>query len=158
MLSDEPSLYPVTWIVCSLAAVTMIPVVDEPLSLFGIPDLLKSDNGPPSTSDDFYKYSQYAGFQYWRIWPQWLRANSEVEFFMSNGNRSYIHSCTATVQLHMNCYSAGQSTSSCLSFQIFPPKIFLYVGGIIDGKAFRKTTVTPGFELKPQAFNLETLC
>ena len=54
VLTDEYSRYPVTRIVRSTAAATMIPVVDELLSMFGIPDVLKTDNGPPFNSDDFY--------------------------------------------------------------------------------------------------------
>ena len=118
MLTDEYSRYPVTRIVRSTAAVTVIPVIDELLSMFGIPDVLKTDNGPPFNSDDFYKYSKHVGFHHRRITPEWPRANSEVERFMTNINKvvqtALIEEKTWKQELHtfLRSYRATPHTAS----------------------------------------------
>ena len=118
VLTDEYSRYPVTRIVRSTAAVTVIPVVDELLSMFGIPDVLKTDNGPPFNSDDFYKYSKHVGFHHRRITPEWPRANSEVERFMTNINKvvqtALIEEKTWKQELHtfLRSYRATPHTTS----------------------------------------------
>ena len=103
----------------------------------------------------------------WNVsWPTQTRLYRLPWLKRKHGNRSYIHSYVATVQLHipllavrhMNCYSAGPCMLSCLSFQIFPLKISPCVGGISRRNALRKTTVTPDVMSKPLTFNLETLC
>ena len=118
VLTDEYSRYPVTRIVRSTAAVTVIPVVDELLSMFGIPDVLKTDNGSPFNSDDFYKYSKHVGFHHRRITPEWPRANSEVERFMTNINKvvqtALIEEKTWKQELHtfLRSYCATPHTTS----------------------------------------------
>lgn len=45
----------------------------------GIPDVLKSDNGPPFNGYEFKNFSEYLGFKHRRITPYWPRANGEAE-------------------------------------------------------------------------------
>ena len=138
VLTDECSRYPVTWIVLSTAAVTVIPVVDELLSMFGILDVLKTDDGPPFNSDDFYKYSKHVGFHHQRITPEWPRANSEVERFMTNINKvvqtALIEEKTWKQELHtfLRSYRATpHTTSGCMPYELlFGRSIYWLVIGV----------------------------
>ncbi|XP_048751676.2 uncharacterized protein LOC125663402 [Ostrea edulis] len=60
----------------------VIPVFDKIFSIFGIPEVLKTDNGPPFQSSEFAKFASYLGFRHQRITPLWPRTNSEAERFM----------------------------------------------------------------------------
>ena len=81
---DEYSRYPATEIVKSTSANTVIPVLDSLFSMFGIPEVAKTDNGPPFSGEMFAKFAKYLGFTHRKITPLWPRANAEAERFMSN--------------------------------------------------------------------------
>ena len=66
----------------STSAKSVIPKLDAIFSRQGIPDVLKSDNGPPFTSLEFNKFAEYLGFQHRRVTPCWPKANGEAERFM----------------------------------------------------------------------------
>ena len=57
----------------------MIPKLDAIFARQGIPDVLKSDNGPPFNGHEFKNFSEYLGFKHRRITPYWPRANGEAE-------------------------------------------------------------------------------
>ena len=50
VIIDEYSRYPVVEIIRSTSANTVIPVFDKVFSMFGIPRVVKTDNGPPFNS------------------------------------------------------------------------------------------------------------
>jgi hypothetical protein len=56
--------------------------LDNILSLRGIPNIIKSDNGPPFNNYEFCKYAEQTGFIHRKITPRWPRANGEIERFM----------------------------------------------------------------------------
>ena len=60
----------------------MIPIVDKIFSEYGIPDTLRTDNGPPFNSSKFAEFAMSLGFKHRKITPLWPRANAEVERFM----------------------------------------------------------------------------
>ena len=62
----------------------MIPVFDKVMSMFGIPDVLKSDNGPPFNSEQLQSFATHMGFKHRKVTPYWPRANGEAESFMRN--------------------------------------------------------------------------
>ena len=66
----------------STSAYSTIPKLDKIFSTYGIPEVVKSDNGPPFQSSEFKSFAEYAGFQHRKITPEWPQANSEVERFM----------------------------------------------------------------------------
>ncbi|PFX12422.1 Uncharacterized protein K02A2.6 [Stylophora pistillata] len=74
--------YPVVEIVKSTAATTVIPKLDKVISEFGIPDVVRSDNGPPFNSWEFTAFADDLGFKHWKVTPKWARANGEVERFV----------------------------------------------------------------------------
>ena len=79
LVIDDYTRYPVVEMIKSVSANTVIPRLDKILSEFGIPDVLKSDNGPPFNSHDFRSFAQDLGFKHRKVTPLWPRANGEVE-------------------------------------------------------------------------------
>jgi len=66
------------------------PVVEEvssTASKFGIPKVLKSDNGPPFNGFEIGKFAQYLGFRHQKITPELPRANGTAERFMTSIKR-----------------------------------------------------------------------
>ena len=49
VIVDEFSRYPIVEVKRSTSMETVIPVVDKVFSLFSFPEVVKTDNGPPST-------------------------------------------------------------------------------------------------------------
>ena len=82
IITDDYSRYPVVETVKSTSASAVIPKVDKVFSEFGIPDVVKTDNGPPFNSSAFKSFAQTLGFQHHKVTPLWLRPNGEVERFV----------------------------------------------------------------------------
>ena len=81
VIIDEYSRYPVVEIVRSVSANATIPVLDKVISMFGIPKIIKTDNGSPSNSKQFAQYAEHIGFEHRKITPHWPRANAQAEAF-----------------------------------------------------------------------------
>lgn len=79
---DDHSRDPVVEILRSTSARSVIPLFDKIVSLFGIPEELKTDNGPPFQSFEFKQFAEQLGFKHRRITPLWPKANGEAERFM----------------------------------------------------------------------------
>ena len=58
LITDDYSRYPVVEIVKSTSASTVIPKLDKVFLEFGVPDVLKSDNGPPFNSKEFASFAR----------------------------------------------------------------------------------------------------
>ena len=82
VVTDDYSRYPAVEVIRSLAAPTVIPKLDKIFSEFGVPEVVKSDNGPPYSGKDFRQFATNLGFTHRKITPLWPRANGEVERFM----------------------------------------------------------------------------
>jgi transposase InsO family protein len=82
VITDDYSRFPVIHVISSLSAKVVIPKLDRTFSEFGIPDVVKSDNGPPFSSHEFKQFAIELGFRHRKITPLWPRANAEVERFM----------------------------------------------------------------------------
>lgn len=82
LITDDYSRYPVVEIVESTAATTTIPKLDKVFSEFGVPDVIRSDNGPPFNSKEFAAFADDLGFKHRKVTPKWARANGEVERFV----------------------------------------------------------------------------
>ena len=80
---DDYSRFPEVEILTSTSARAVIPKLDAIFSRQGIPDIVKSDNGPPFNGAEFKAYAEQSGFHHRRITPYWPRANGEAERFMS---------------------------------------------------------------------------
>ena len=84
VLIDEHSRYPVVRKLHTTSAKAVIPILNDIFSLLGIPERLKSDNGPPFNSHQFHVFSLDQGFVHRRITPYWPQANAVCERFMRN--------------------------------------------------------------------------
>jgi len=79
VITDEYSRYPVVEIIRSVSGHTVIPVLDKVLAAYGIPKVMKTDNGSPLNSYQFGEYAENTGFAHRRITPRWPRANAQAE-------------------------------------------------------------------------------
>ena len=82
VIIDAYSRFPEVDIVHSTSASAIIPRMDRIFCTHGIPQIVRSDNGPPFTSDEIKKYMEENGIKHCRTTPLWPQANSEVENFM----------------------------------------------------------------------------
>ena len=71
-------------IVHSTAAKAVIPKLDRIFAAYGIPKVVKSNNGPPFNGHEFAQFANYLGFKHRKVTPLWPEANGEVERFMIN--------------------------------------------------------------------------
>ena len=69
-------------IVKSTTATTTIPKLDKVFSEFGVPDVIRSDDGLPLNSEEFAAFANDLGFKHRKVTPKWARANGEVERFV----------------------------------------------------------------------------
>ena len=78
---DRYSRYPEVETVRSTKASSIIPKLDKIFATHGIPYIVKSDNGPPFSSDEFSNYCTALGINHDPVTPYWPQANGEVERF-----------------------------------------------------------------------------
>ena len=79
---DDYSRYPEVEIVSSTSAKSTIPKLHAIFARHGVPDVVKSDNGPPFNSNDFANFASYLGFKHRKVTPLWPQANGGVERMM----------------------------------------------------------------------------
>ena len=84
VVTDDYSRFPIVDIVYSTSARVVVPVLDKTFSIFGIPDKLKTDNGPPFQGSEFASFAKHMGFTHQKVMPVWPRANGMCERFMRN--------------------------------------------------------------------------
>jgi hypothetical protein len=84
VLVDDYTRYPIVEIVSSTSAKSVLPKLHQIFSMFGIPRIVNSDNGPPFQSAEFQRFAEYCGFTHHKVTPRWPRANGEAERFMRN--------------------------------------------------------------------------
>ena len=82
VVTDDFSRYPEVEILRSTSAKAVIPHLDSIFARQGIPNVVRTDNGPPFNSEDFQKFATHFGFTHRRITPMWPRANGEAERLM----------------------------------------------------------------------------
>ena len=72
---DAYSKYPEVKIVPSTTAKDTIPALERMFATYGIPEVLKTDNGPPFQGHAFQSFAKEKGFTNRKITPLWLEAN-----------------------------------------------------------------------------------
>ena len=82
VVQDEHSRYPDVEIVHSTSSRVVIPALDRIMSRFGIPKILRSDNGPPFQGEEFAEFAKWMGIKHVRVTPCTPWANGLVERFM----------------------------------------------------------------------------
>ena len=88
VLIDDYSRYPVVEVINSATSKSVIRSIDNAISLFGTPEIIRTDNGPCYASAEFHEYAQYAGFRHRKVTPVWPRANGEAERMMRTLSKS----------------------------------------------------------------------
>ena len=79
---DDYSRFPVIEVVRSTSFAQVGPKLHHMMALFGIPQLVKTDNGPPFNGAEFKTFADHLGFRHRKVAPAWPEANGEVERFM----------------------------------------------------------------------------
>lgn len=79
LIIDEYSRYPITRHISSLKSETVIPHLRNIFSSFGIPNQLKSDNGPPFNGKEFANFANELNFTHHKVTPLWPEANGLAE-------------------------------------------------------------------------------
>ena len=82
VVMDDYSRFPEVEIVYSTSTKATLPKLDAIFARQGIPEIVKSDNGPPFNGDEFASWAKLVGFQHRKITPLWPQANGEAERFM----------------------------------------------------------------------------
>ena len=82
VLIDDFSRFPEVEVIPTTSNKYVIPKLDRILSTFGIPEVIRTDNGPPFNGQEFKEYSQRLGFKHRKVTPKWPEANGLVERFM----------------------------------------------------------------------------
>ena len=70
LITDDYSRYPVVEIVKSMSEIAVIPKLDKVFSEFGIPNTVRSDNGPPFNGKEFALFAEELGFKHGKITPR----------------------------------------------------------------------------------------
>ena len=65
----------------------VLPELNNIFSLMGVPEELKSDNGPPFKGNEFSDFCDEFGVKHRKITPAWPQANGQVENFNKNLKR-----------------------------------------------------------------------
>ena len=79
---DDFSRFPEVEILHSTSEKSTIPKLDAIFARQGIPEIVKTDNGPPFNGDQFASWAKYIRFKHRKITPIWPEANGEAERFM----------------------------------------------------------------------------
>ncbi|XP_065058440.1 uncharacterized protein K02A2.6-like [Rhopilema esculentum] len=78
---DRYSRYPEVEVVKSTKASCVIPKLDKMFATHGIPVAIKTDNGPPFSSEELRRYCNALNIKHEFSTPYWPQANGEVERF-----------------------------------------------------------------------------
>ena len=85
---DQYARYPVVEFTSSTSADYVIPLFTPVFNTYGIPEEIKSDNGPPFNGSKFANFAQEQGFRHRKVTPGWAEANGDVERFMQTLKKS----------------------------------------------------------------------
>ena len=77
VLVDDLSRFRVVEVVRSTSAEMILPKLEGILSTFGIPSVIRSDNGPPFNSRAFSELAEVMGFKHRKITPEWPTENAK---------------------------------------------------------------------------------
>lgn len=82
VIIDDYSRFPIINIIRSTSSEEVNQTLNRVFTLFGIPEEIKSDNGPPFNSEKFSVYWKNRGCHHRKITPLWPEANGTAERFM----------------------------------------------------------------------------
>ena len=134
VLTDEYSRYPVVDLLHSTSAQAVLPRLEKIFAEFGIPESLKTDNGPPFNSQDFARFADSMGFTHRKITPLWPRANGETERFMRTAKKTVkaAHAVGKCVKRELFRFLLDYRTTPHTTTGVAPATVFF--GRVIKNK------------------------
>ena len=78
----------------STAANAVIPKLDRIFAAYGVPEVVKTDNGPSFNEHKFAQLADYLGFVFRKVTPLWPEANGEVVVFWKGTSHHYKQEAT----------------------------------------------------------------
>ena len=90
--TDEASRYPEVEVIKSTAAKKVKPALEKLFVAHGLPEEIKSDNGPPFNGAEFHQFSDEKGFIHRRVTPLWPESNGQAENLVKTLNKSTVTS------------------------------------------------------------------
>nr|XP_004206127.1 uncharacterized protein K02A2.6-like [Hydra vulgaris] len=82
VIEDLYSRYPFVDIIKTTTALSVISKLERLFAIFGYPNKIRSDNGPPFQSEELKLYFKNVDIKHFKITPQYPQANGIVEKFM----------------------------------------------------------------------------
>ena len=82
VLIDDYSRYPIVERITSTSTELVIPRLEGVFAMFGVPQILRSDNGPPFQGHLYSQFAEHMGFRHKKISPLHPKGNSIAEAFM----------------------------------------------------------------------------
>ena len=86
---DDYSRYPEVEITSNTSGRATIPLLDKIFATHGIPEVVKTDGGPPFNGHEFAAYARWAGFMHQKTTPEDPEANGLVENFMKSVKKTW---------------------------------------------------------------------
>ena len=116
VLIDQRSRFRDVEFVRNTSANLLLSYLEWVFSIYGIPDTVVSDNGPPFQSHQVRDFMRQNGIQHRRITPLWPQENAEAERFMKPLTKicqtSYIGKTEWKIQIYRFLF-AYRSTPHC---------------------------------------------
>ena len=81
--------------VTTILSGVIFPKLHQISSMFGMPAIVKSDNGLPFNRKEFSRFAETLGFRHRKVTPYWPKANGEVECFVKTAKK--------VSKLHYSC-------------------------------------------------------
>ena len=78
---DEYSRYPEVMFTTTTSFKALKPKLKAIFATYGVPRILKTDNGPPFNSENFERFAQETGFHHRRTTPEHPQSNGAIEAF-----------------------------------------------------------------------------
>ena len=88
VLWDQYSRMPIVEFVSTTSAECVVPKLEKIFTTYGVPEEIKSDNGPPFNGKRFADYAEEQGFKHRKVTPGWAEANGDIERFMRTVKKS----------------------------------------------------------------------
>lgn len=82
IITDEFSKYPFVEVVPSTKFVAVEPFLEQQFALFGSPEKVRTDNGPPFNGNEFAKFAKKFNFKHIKSTLYWPEANGSAERFV----------------------------------------------------------------------------
>ena len=86
---NDYSRYPKVEITGNTGGKATIPLIDKTFTTHGIPEVVKTDGGPPFNGHEFAAYARWAGFIHQEMTPEDPEANGLVENFMKSVKKTW---------------------------------------------------------------------